>query len=220
MFLDTSLKNFNFQYKFDHSGQTSYTFEEKEKIIKEYIESLSGSIYSIDYIPSDQKMMEVENKVQEEWKSEYEVLILRALVYNLFLFGTLKWCQYIFFKGDESEKKFFCFKSKQTITSGYLSSALCDDISDFASKNNIRNNLEKFLGNHKVVLADNNQRKYLFGKGHMVLKGDDKIKCRHDLGNLFVLVQQSKKNFSEKGLFEVIDVNLSLFKFFKFNKTQ
>lgn len=228
--------DFSLNFEFDHTGYSAYSLADKEKIVNDSFKNIMknkaikfcpGEIpdQKLQHCPVDSFSLDVhENNIQD-----FVPKIKRALIYNLYVFGTFKWGQYIVFdKFSLKNEQYpdgqvgFLFVDTERIgfTSGVLQSAYSDDIVSFAGKfqNKLENNLYKVVKNHGYHLKNDKQKCYMFGKAHIALQGKDKILLRQDLNVLFKFMNDSKEAVKREGVFKKIPLPVDSFKFFEFEK--
>lgn len=212
-------------FKYDNTGISNYSKEDKKRIVEKSLLNLKETYYVSTKIPTDQKL----NNLSDEFKQIKNIKIdknniLKALVYNLYVFGTFKWGKYILveendFILDENDEKtkihLFVYINTDNlgITSGILQSCLSEKISEFViNHNQVENNLIKMLKNHDYKLVDQKTKPYFFGKGHLNLKGDQKISAKRDLNLIFKCMNESKVKIKQSGqqtklVFPINDMN-------------
>lgn len=232
---DHELDNdFSLSFDYDHTGMSAYTNEQKKNIIEDVLKNIATKgVYLLSSKPVDQKLNYISedallfdgNKIDK-----FDVKCLKALLYNLYVFGTFKWGRFIMIsheniklpsteEGKENIINFWVFIDTHSsgYNSGIIQASLSEKITDFVEKNlnKVKNNLEKLLDKHGYELEVPDQRKFLFGKGHLNLKKDKKIKCRSDLNIIFTFMNNSKELIREENKFEPMKFPLKSLQFFK-----
>lgn len=225
--------NYDMQFKLDHTGMSSYSNLQKESIVHDVIKnSIKDGMYVTNSAPLDQKLTSLDANFTKVDTSKYkytikpDTLILKSLIYNLYIFGTFKYGRYLLIgsqvnDSDHTKTDFLILDTdKIGYKSGVLQSCLDKSIAEFVDnhKNQLKNNLERLLNKHGYKLTSNDQRKYLFGKAHMILEKEQKIALKSDLNVIFEFMSQSKKAIKDSGSFKKIELDLTRVRFLKVEK--
>jgi hypothetical protein len=216
----TSSMDFSLNLKYDNSGKSMYTEEDKKKMLLGFLSEVR--IYTTKLNPKEQKStsapdgsVEYTGEVSEGMKT----LMITSLVYNLFMFGSWKYGTYILF-GKQSEDYLWMDVTSSPYSSGIMQSVLSRAISKVPEYlPNARNNLEKLLMNNGYQLDSSEKRKNFFGKGHLNLVGQEKINAKKDLQTIFAAMMDNKVKIKESGVsyrIEFEKMNLNYFRLIKY----
>lgn len=216
--------DYSLNYELDHTGMSTYDENQKNEILTKYINNISKHVYSTNLLVPDQKFnvqMKVYQKVNNPTMIDgFLPKVIKALVYNLYMFGIFKWGKFIVFdrQRNDNQVTYFYFNSMEgNVSSGILQAVLSKQIENFIQndKSNVKNNLLKLIEKHGYTLQNNEQKKYLFGKGHVLLTKTEKIACKTDLTTIFSFMQQSKESTKSEGKFKQLKLDLSSLLFFQ-----
>jgi hypothetical protein len=215
--------DFNLNLRFDASGMSVYTDETKLNLLNQFLEKLV--FYKTIVKPIDQKSSSIPTGSEKcEMNKEDIRLIISTLSYNLYVFGTFKFGQIMLYKVSEEEiPSYFFFSTVHCdVSSGVMQSVLSEAIREVASRlPNVKNNLEKMLNNNGYQLESTEKKKDFFGKGHLNLKGQDKINAKKDLNTIFSKMMENKLLIKDTGINYKINfdgITFNYFKITKFNK--
>jgi len=232
-------KDASLNFEFDHTGFTTYSVNDKKKIINLSFENLfkNNGIYFVPGEIVDQKLQHIPEgaikvKINDDFIEKFIASAKRSVIYNLYVFGTFRWGQYLVVstyenviknekQGDKKIKGYLLIDTMVfAYTSGVLQSVYSDDIVDFAERylTKVDNNLYKVVKNHGYKLKNEGQKPYLFGKAHIALKGRDKLLLRQDLNILFKFMNESKDVIKKSGAFVKLEMRTQDFKFLEFVK--
>lgn len=144
--------------------------------------------------------------------------IRNALIYIGYTDGNFVWTDFLLIcEGNDGTNDGFVYLSiEKSKGIGRIFSALHEEISKFGKTTKHDSNLLKMMKRNKYELIDNNQKEFLFGKGHMSA-GNLKTTVKKDLDALFSFMKESKAR-ANSGDLSPADFDLSNLRFFKFRK--
>lgn len=211
--------------KHDKTGKTAYTPEEKAKIITNFLDNQIEHMF-ISKIENGTKIKGTLKDsvpfVVPMDKSEFIRLnMLNAIVYIGYTDGNFKNCNYLLC-GEIRKPSGISYLYTKIIFDeisehGRLFSSLSEEIHRFGENHReIDSNLYKMMKRNKYELVNENQKSYLFGKGHMAEK-THKVTVKKDLDRLFTFMQISKNEILNDN-FEPVEFDVNTLRYFKFRR--
>jgi len=227
------VKTIEYFREHDKTGKTSYTKFDKEKILNDFFSDLKKSLFFSAEENATKVLGDLKGAYALDEPDEENLKLIRqsasnAVSYIGYTDGNFKYVDYILIgdfiqkvKIEEVEKNvkvFLYWKIPKKDNMGNIMSALSDKIADVGNQANTESNLYKMMKRNGYTLEKNEQKKFLFGKGHMVA-GPDKVNIKRDLDILFGCMKKSKKAVEEKNLNPLdFTEDLNKLHYFKFKK--
>jgi len=223
----TSIKRFQIAdiKKFDKTGLTSYTKEDLEKILSDFFKNARDFVYFTD-TNSNFKENSLKTKEKFEIKDEmletFEENLKDSLIYLGYHDGNFKWANYLLIgestletEGNVKNGYLYLFCENKD---GRIFSALSEEISEYGKTTKEDSNILKMMKRNGYSLVNNDQKKFAFGKGHLVA-GNLKNQVKGDLNLIFGIMTKSKEK-AQKGDLTKLDIanEVSSMNYFKFKK--
>jgi hypothetical protein len=204
---------------YDLTGKSGLSKADCVKAFNEFLISHEHRFFFTQKLQS----VKVMNNLEESEKIDVDINLLKETIKNSLIYigytdGNFVWTDFLLIceGSDGTDDGFVYLNIDKQKGIGRIFSALHEEISKFGKTTKHDSNLLKMMKRNKFELIDNNQKEFLFGKGHMSA-GNLKTVVKKDLDVIFDFMKESK-NKANSGDLSPVDFDLSKLRYFKFRK--